>query len=238
MAAGEGRRLRPLTTRWAKPVLPIDGHPVVATLVRELGAAGFEEAWLVVGHLREQVRALLADGRGLGVRLRYAEQREALGSADAVRRALDAGARPPLLVAAADTVFAPGDVARALGRWRASGTAGGLAVREVPEHELPERSSVVARNGRLVSVVEKPAPGTAEGRLAGAPLWFLGPELCRLLQEVPGPPFELATAAQRALAAGHDLLALPVGPTRDLTRPEDVVSRNFVYLSSLEETAG
>ena len=49
MAAGEGTRLRPLTERWAKPVLPIDGRPVLATLLREVAAAGFRRAWLVTG---------------------------------------------------------------------------------------------------------------------------------------------------------------------------------------------
>src|SRR3712207_7142957 len=51
MAAGEGRRLRPVTERWAKPVLPIDGRPVLAALLRELRAAGVEDVWLVSGHL-------------------------------------------------------------------------------------------------------------------------------------------------------------------------------------------
>ena len=36
MAAGHGTRLRPLTERWPKPVLPIDGRPVLASLLREL----------------------------------------------------------------------------------------------------------------------------------------------------------------------------------------------------------
>ena len=45
MAAGEGRRLRPLTERWAKPVLPIDGRPVLESLLRELAAAGTERAY-------------------------------------------------------------------------------------------------------------------------------------------------------------------------------------------------
>lgn len=40
MAAGLGTRLRPLTERYAKPVLPIDGQPVVAQPLRELAAAG------------------------------------------------------------------------------------------------------------------------------------------------------------------------------------------------------
>ena len=234
MAAGEGRRLRPLTERWAKPVLPIDGRPVLATLLLELAAARARDVWIVVGHLGRQIERLVGDGTAFGVRVRYAPQPEPLGSADAVSAALAAGARPPLLVLAADTVFSPGTVESARDEWLASGTAGGLAVREVPADELPERSSVRAERGRLLSVVEKPPPGTAEGRLAGAPLWFLSDELAASLAELPGPPFELATAAQRALERGVELAAIPVGPTRDITRPEDVVARNFPYLSGLE----
>src|SRR5207248_8376807 len=130
MAAGEGRRLRPLTERYAKPVLPLDGRPVLATLLRELAAAGCERATIVVGHLAEQVEALAGDGRAFGLAVRYARQPAALGSADAIGRALAAGASPPLLVTAADTVFTPGDIARFC---RAvAGHDGGLAVRRDP----------------------------------------------------------------------------------------------------------
>ena len=59
MAAGEGRRLRPITERWPKPILPIDGRPVVVTLVHELAAAGCGPIVVVTGHLAEQVEALL-----------------------------------------------------------------------------------------------------------------------------------------------------------------------------------
>ena len=59
MAAGEGRRLRPLTERYAKPVLPIDGRPVIVTLLHELRASGFERVTVVAGHLAEQVARLL-----------------------------------------------------------------------------------------------------------------------------------------------------------------------------------
>ena len=55
MAAGEGSRLRPLSDRWPKPVLPIDGRPVIATLLRELAAAGCTFVVVVTGHLAEQV---------------------------------------------------------------------------------------------------------------------------------------------------------------------------------------
>ena len=60
MAAGEGRRLRPVTERWPKPILPIDGVPVVATVLRELGAAGCDRVTVVTGHLAEQVERLVS----------------------------------------------------------------------------------------------------------------------------------------------------------------------------------
>jgi NDP-sugar pyrophosphorylase family protein len=230
MAAGEGRRLRPLTERWAKPVLPVDGRPVLATLLRELVDARPETVWLVTGHLAEQVEALAGDGSAFGLPVRTVRQPEPLGSADAVRRALDAGAAPPLLVAGADTVFAPGDLAAARDAWEASGAAGGLGVRPLAPKEVGERTRVRAEDGRLAAFGQE--THTADGAvLTGAPLWFLSASLADRIAAVPGPPFELAAAFEAALADGDDVAALPLGPTRDLTRPADLVARNFPYLS-------
>jgi GTP:adenosylcobinamide-phosphate guanylyltransferase len=110
MAAGEGRRLRPLTERWPKPVLPVDGRPVLGTLLRALAGAGVERAVVVTGHLAGQVEALVGDGSAFGLRAEFVRQPGVLGSADAVRRALAAGLDPPCLVCGADTVFAPGAI--------------------------------------------------------------------------------------------------------------------------------
>ena len=112
MAAGEGRRMRPLSESWPKPVLPIDGRPVVASLLRELAASGLTKVTVVTGHLAEQVEALLGDGSAFGVEVRYARQPAPDGSADAVRRAVEAGAKPPLVVSAADTLYMTGDTGR------------------------------------------------------------------------------------------------------------------------------
>ena len=106
MAAGEGRRLRPVTERWPKPVLPIDGRPVLGTLLRELAAAGIERAFVVTGHLAEQVRSLAGDGGAWGLAVQLRGPARSDGSADAVARALAAGAETPCLVVGADTVFA------------------------------------------------------------------------------------------------------------------------------------
>jgi CTP:molybdopterin cytidylyltransferase MocA len=224
MAAGEGRRLRPLSERWPKPLLPIDGRPVLATLLRELAAAGIERAWIVVGHLAEQVEELVGDGAAWGLDARIARQPEPLGSADAVQRALKAGAGPPLLVTGADTVFRRGDLGRVTAAWTGE-AAGALGVRPSDD---PEKTPVRVADGRIVAL------GEGDG-LTGAPLWLLGDELARALGTLPGPPYELGRAFADAIARGRTILAFELGPTRDLTRPSDLVSENFPYLWSRHE---
>lgn len=217
MAAGLGTRLKPLTERWAKPILPIDGVPVVVTLVHELAAAGCTAIAVVTGHLGEQVEELL---RPLPYPLRFVEQPEALGSADAVARA---GATPPYLVAAADTRFADGDVARFAAE--AAGADGAIAVRLQPGR--PEHTRVHVEGGRIVRVNVPGAPGA----WTGAPLWYVGAAVERRLHPLPGsPPFELGDVFQLAIDDGATVSAIQVRRTRDLTSPVDLVRENFPYL--------
>ena len=136
MAAGEGRRLRPFTDHWPKPVLPIDGRPVIASLLRELAAGGLSDVTVVTGHLAVQVEALVGGGTAFGVDVQYVRQPRPDGSADAVRRSVEAGAEPPLLVTAADTVFTPGDVRRFADAFAASGRPVALAY-VAPDHPAP-----------------------------------------------------------------------------------------------------
>ena len=84
IAAGLGTRLRPLSERYAKPVLPVDGTPVIAHLLRELAAAGAPHVTVVTGYRAEQIEQLIGDGGGFGVDVAYARQSEPDGSAHAV----------------------------------------------------------------------------------------------------------------------------------------------------------
>jgi NDP-sugar pyrophosphorylase family protein len=216
MAAGEGTRLRPLTERYAKPVLPIDGRPVIATLLHELAFA--ERVVVVVGYLGDQVRRLLD---GFPAEIRFVEQPEALGSGDAVARA---EATPPYLVLGADTVFERGDVARFAG----VAADGAIAVRRSPAPDPQHRHGVGVEDGRVVRFHDAASP------FAGAPLWLVGPWIHERVLERPGSaPWELATAFQLALDAGLDIRGVEIGPTRDLTRPLDLVVTNFDYLGAL-----
>jgi len=66
--------------------------------------------------------------------------------------------------------------------------------------------------------------------LSGAPLWGVGRELVPFLDRLPGPPFELAEALQRAVDSGHEVAGIEIGATRDLTDALDFVEENFPYL--------
>jgi NDP-sugar pyrophosphorylase family protein len=224
MAAGEGSRLRPLTEVWPKPILPIDGRPVIATLLRELGTAGLTRVTLVTGHLAEQVEALVGDGSGFEVEVRAVRQTRPEGSADAVRTALDGGASTPAIVVVADTVYVPGEIVRFAAAFAASGADGAVAVRAEPDPDRPEIG--FEPGGRVSRLLDD--SGTP---LASAALWGLGPAVTAELDGLRGPPYELAEAYQRAVDRGARVIAVEIGPTRDLTHSVDLIRENFTYLS-------
>jgi MobA-like NTP transferase domain len=211
MAAGEGRRLRPVTDRWPKPILPIDGRAVIATLVRQLQAEAIGPVTVVTGYLADHVEELL---RGLDVR--FVRQPSPDGSADAVRRALDGGAGLPALVTAADTLFGPGDL----------GKVAAVSSAAIAYREDPSKGRIAIESGLVTEVVaEDPSLP-----FSSAPVWLLTEEID--LDGLPGPPFELSTAFQRAIGTGKPVVAVEIGPTRDLTNPADLVRENFPYLGS------
>jgi UDP-N-acetylglucosamine diphosphorylase / glucose-1-phosphate thymidylyltransferase / UDP-N-acetylgalactosamine diphosphorylase / glucosamine-1-phosphate N-acetyltransferase / galactosamine-1-phosphate N-acetyltransferase len=227
MAAGEGTRLRPLTERWPKPVLPIDGRAVIASLLRDVAAAGCERVCVVTGHLAGAVERLVGDGSGFRVRVRFVHQPGVLGSADAVRRALDSGVSLPVVVSAADTLYSPGDVSRFVAAFQSSRAAGAVAVRTDPPPG-PGRGAVRRIDGH----VERMSDDDPDSAWSAAPLWALGPEIAERLC-LDNPPYELENAFQAAIDSGETVTAIEIGKTRDLTYPLDLVKENFSYLRAL-----
>lgn len=225
LAAGEGRRLRPITERWPKPLLPIDGRPVLATLLRELSAAGIRIATVVTGHLADQIETLVGDGRAYGVEVRTVRQPSPDGSADAIVRA---GVEPPYLVTAADTDYGHGDVRMFLELARGLGRTGAIAVRRQAGRPVSTRIRVA--DGHVVRVVDP----TVEEELTAAPLLLVGRAVAEFLPTVTRrpyqAPYEVAAAFQLAIAESHRIAAIEIGPTRDLTSPIDLVEHNFDYL--------
>ncbi len=65
MAAGAGKRLRPITLRTPKPLIKVNGVRMIDTVIRGLHDNGITEIYVVVGYLKEQFRELEIEYPGL-----------------------------------------------------------------------------------------------------------------------------------------------------------------------------
>jgi glucose-1-phosphate thymidylyltransferase len=236
LAAGGGTRLRPLTERIPKPLLPIHGTPVLETLLVRLREVGVAEVRIVVGHLAEQVRRFVGDGARFGVSVGYAEQTPRRGTADALQRAADF-LDEPTFVLAGDTALDAAHLRR-LADFHAERAADAtLCLKRVPR-ALLARSSAVALDseGRVTDFVEKPAPGQEPGELASAMVHIHTPALRPYLAAVEPSPrgeLELTSAVQAMIADGRRILGLELPRPPDLTDLEDLMRLNFPYAADL-----
>jgi MurNAc alpha-1-phosphate uridylyltransferase len=102
LAAGRGERLRPLTDRTPKPLLPAGGKPLVEWQVESLVAAGFDDIVVNHAHLGEQIERALGDGKRFGARIRYSPESPALETAGGIVQALPLLGERPFVVVSGD----------------------------------------------------------------------------------------------------------------------------------------
>ena len=92
LAAGFGKRLRPLTGRLPKALVEVGGKPLIEHHIEKLAAAGIRELVINVSWLGEQLERRLGEGGRLGVDIRWSREPEPLRArAQACRR--DGGLR-------------------------------------------------------------------------------------------------------------------------------------------------
>lgn len=87
LAAGLGTRLRPLTEKTPKAMLPMDGHPLIAYGLGLLQRAGICDIVINLHYLGNQIRDYCKDGSRWGLRIRYSEEPEILGSGGGLKQA-------------------------------------------------------------------------------------------------------------------------------------------------------
>lgn len=87
LAAGFGSRLRPLTDRVPKPLLPVAGKPLIAYPLAVLREAGIREVLINLHHLGGQIREALGNGSAYGVSITYSEEDPILDTGGAIEKA-------------------------------------------------------------------------------------------------------------------------------------------------------
>ena len=81
MAGGFGKRLMPLTKETPKPMLPINGVPLLERIIEDLKANGLTDIFISVFYKKEVIKKYFQNGEKFGVSIKYIEEKEPLGTA-------------------------------------------------------------------------------------------------------------------------------------------------------------
>lgn len=84
MAGGKGTRIAEVNSQVPKPMIPIDGKPILQYQLETLRKQGYCEIIMVIGHLGEVIQKYFGDGRDFGVNIQYIVEDTPLGTAGAL----------------------------------------------------------------------------------------------------------------------------------------------------------
>lgn len=136
LAAGLGKRMRPLTDHTPKPLLRAGGKALLEHHLLRLAAAGFRDVVINVSHLAGQIEAFCGDGSAWGLSIRWSREEQPLETAGGIQRALPLLGDAPFLVVNGD-VWTDYPLARLRDRQRlAPGRAHLVLVDNPPQHPL------------------------------------------------------------------------------------------------------
>jgi UDP-N-acetylglucosamine diphosphorylase/glucosamine-1-phosphate N-acetyltransferase len=228
LAAGEGRRMRPLTANRPKVMLPLANRPMADHLVCAAREAGISEFILVVGYREQEVRDYFGDGSDFGVSIRYVTQRRQKGTADAVLAAEEHTGGTFLLLNG-DMVIRTGDIAAMIGK-----KAPCLGIFH---SDHPEDFGVVTVEGdRVTGLWEK--SGTPHSDLINAGVYLFSPDIFPALRSIgPSPRGELElTDALSGFISEQRLVAYTLSFWLDAGYPWDLLDANAVLLEELALT--
>src|ERR1051326_2548365 len=89
IAGGLGTRMRPLTYRCPKPLMPVANRPFLEYQVALLQKHGIDDIVFATNYMADRIEAHFGDGTRFGVRMRYAIEETPLGTGGAIRNAAD-----------------------------------------------------------------------------------------------------------------------------------------------------
>ncbi len=98
LAAGRGKRLRPLTDETPKPLLKVAGQSLIEYHIYNLAKAGFKEIIINTAWLAEKIHQQLGDGSNYNVSIQYSDEGDALETAGGIINALPMMGDKPFVV--------------------------------------------------------------------------------------------------------------------------------------------
>ncbi|RLG17452.1 hypothetical protein DRN62_01175 [Nanoarchaeota archaeon] len=203
LAAGKGKRLRPLTKVVPKAMAPVAGKPLLAWTIEALERYGIRDLIIVVGYLRNMIKEYFGSGERYGVNITYVTQKKLKGTAHALKAA-EEHVNEDFLLVYGDVLFDPQVLGELLSEKRPT-----VCAKEVSN---PEKYGVLEVEGdKLVRIREKePNP---KSNLVNAGVYYLPKEIFRAIDETPLSPrgeYELTDSIQILVNSGMEFKVLPI----------------------------
>ena len=180
MAGGEGTRLRPVTGRLPKPLVPMLGRPMIEHIVLLLKQHGFTDICVAVKYRAEDIMNCLGDGKALGVSIQYRIEDAFMGTAGAVKNCADFFKDEDFLVISGDAAC-DFDLSQLYSAHESSGAAVTLALYRCPE-PLSFGLAVTDSGGFVRSFIEKPDWHHVVTDLVNTGIYIISP---RAMKKVP-----------------------------------------------------
>jgi mannose-1-phosphate guanylyltransferase len=182
LAAGLGRRMRPLTLARAKPALPVLNRPLLHWTLDVLARHDVTDLVVNIHHLPQTVTDALGDGGAFGMKVSCARERRLLGTGGGPRGVRDFFGDEPFLLVNGDMLF-DFDLRSLVARHRAAGARATLALLPNPDPTV-YGPVVTDRSGQILSFSGRPR--RARGMVSlFAGVHVLDPALLDLLPEGP-----------------------------------------------------
>jgi NDP-sugar pyrophosphorylase family protein len=185
LAAGEGTRLRPLTLDTPKPLLPIDGFPLIGYILIWLKKHGISEVAINLCHLGDKIKQFIGDGSQFQVKVTYSEETSPLGTAGGVKKV--AGFFDGTFVVAYGDNLTDFDLSSMIRFHRQKKATATMALFRPPD---PTQVGMIEmdEDKRISKLIEKPknnavTPGTQSSGLANAAVYVFEPEVLSYIEE-------------------------------------------------------
>ncbi|MDY0266576.1 MAG: NDP-sugar synthase [Methanimicrococcus sp.] len=175
MCGGTGTRLRPLTFKRPKPMIPISNKPSVLHLIEHLSKEGFSDIVMTLGYKGNEIEKELGDGSIYGVHIDYVYEKEKLGTAGSVKNAQHYLGDEPFIVVGGDHVMTLDlrEMFRFHQKNDADVTIGLLSIDDPREFGIADMDI----NGRILRFFEKPKAGEIFSNLASTGIYVCNPSV-------------------------------------------------------------
>ena len=180
MAGGEGARLRPLTSRLPKPLVPVVGTPVLEHILRLLKEHGITQVVVTLAYLGAEIRNRLGDGAELDMEIEYVVEDRPLGTAGSVRNAahlLD----DTFLVISGDALTDI-DLTKVMRAHEERGSHATIVLHSVP-NPLEYGVVVTDDEGNIKRFLEKPSWGEVFSDHANTGIYVIEPKVLEHIKE-------------------------------------------------------